>query len=608
MRRALLGILLAVSLPLTALARVEPYPASFRTMDIPTQGAVIHVRVAGQGPAILMLHGFGDTGDMWQPLAIAMMHGHTVVVPDLRGMGLSSHPDTGYDKKTQAQDLAQVLDSLKAGPVDLVTHDIGNMVGYAFAAQYPQRVRRWVAMDAPLPGVGNWAAQLSNPKTWHFNFHGPDEERLVAGRERIFLDRFWNELSANPQGIDEQTRAHYARLYARPHAMHDAFEQFVAFPQDGVDNRAFLAKGKLAIPVLAIGGDHSYGAAMAAEYQVVATDVTEKVIADAGHWLMEEQPANTVAAIREFIDKQAPQKSTPAQLVDALNGLFGKQTTGRAVHAKGIVVEGSFTPAAGAVALSKAPHFATTVRVTARFSDFAGIPSVSDADPLASPRGLALKFHLPDGSDTDLVTHSFNGFPAPTADEFRQFLMALAASGPGVAKPTPADTYLAAHPIARTFLQTQPPPPVSYATVSYFGVNAFKFTNAQGKVTYGRYRIEPLTGQKFLTREQIATADSNYLATELPRRLANSPIRFKMAIQIAEAVDPLDDPSVAWPETRKQVEIGTLEITRVVPDSESQQRALLFMPLALPPGIEPEDPMLKARNEAYPVSYARRHQ
>jgi pimeloyl-ACP methyl ester carboxylesterase len=250
-----------------------------------------------------MLHGFGDTGDMWAPLAAAVLDHHTVVIPDLRGMGMSSHPDGGYDKKTQARDIARVLDVLGIPKAALATHDIGNMVGYAFAAQYPERVTRWVAMDAPLPGVGNWAAQLTNPKTWHFNFHGPDEERLVAGRERIFLDRFWNELSADPRGIDEETRRHYAHFYALPHAMHDALEQFAAFPQDGIDNRAFLAKGRLTMPVLAIGGDHSYGALMANEYQVVATHVTGAVVADAGHWLMEEQPTLTVATIRAFLNE-----------------------------------------------------------------------------------------------------------------------------------------------------------------------------------------------------------------------------------------------------------------------------------------------------------------
>ncbi|HEY4264802.1 MAG TPA: alpha/beta hydrolase, partial [Micropepsaceae bacterium] len=172
---------------------------------------------------------------------------------------------------------------------------------YALAAQYPQRITKWAVIDAPLPGVGNWAAQLSNPKTWHFNFHGPDEERLVAGRERIFLDRFWNELSDDPRRIDEQTRAHYSAFYARPHAMHDALEQFVAFPQDGIDNRAFLAKGKLMMPVLAVGGAKSYGAGMETELKFVATNVKAGIVPDSGHWIMEENPAATTKLVMDFL-------------------------------------------------------------------------------------------------------------------------------------------------------------------------------------------------------------------------------------------------------------------------------------------------------------------
>ena len=222
--------------------------------------------------------------------AAKLVADHTVIVPDLRGMGLSAHPDTGYTKDNEARDIAGVMDALKVDKAHLVTHDIGNMVGYALAAQYPARITKWVVIDAPLPGVGNWAAQLSNPKTWHFNFYGPDEERLVAGRERIYLDRFYNELSAHPEKIDEATRAHYATLYARPHAMHDAFEQFEAFPQDGVDNRAFRAKGKLTMPVLALGGEKSYGTKMKAELDDVASNVKGGVIPDSGHWIMEENP------------------------------------------------------------------------------------------------------------------------------------------------------------------------------------------------------------------------------------------------------------------------------------------------------------------------------
>jgi len=248
-----------------------------------------------------MLHGFADTGDMWAELAAALIGKHTVVVPDLRGMGRSSHPPAGYDKKTQGQDIARALDKLGIEKADLVTHDIGNMVGYAFAAQFPARVTRWVALDAPLPGIGPWDEILKSPMLWHFNFRGPDMERLVAGRERIYLDRFWNELSANPKAIDEATRNHYAALYARPGGMHSAFEQFAAFTQDAVDNKAFSAKGKLGMPVLAIGADKSFGTTQADVLRLVASDVTGQTIANSGHWLMEEQPAATVAAIAAFL-------------------------------------------------------------------------------------------------------------------------------------------------------------------------------------------------------------------------------------------------------------------------------------------------------------------
>jgi pimeloyl-ACP methyl ester carboxylesterase len=299
-----LALLCALAAVAPAAAKVQSFPPGFRTQEIKTDGATIHVRVGGQGPAVVMLHGFGDTGDMWAPLAAAMMRDHTVVVPDLRGMGLSSHPEAGYDKKTQGGDIARVLDALKIQKADLVTHDIGNMVGYALAAQWPDRVTRWVVMDAPLPGIGPWDEIIRSPALWHFNFRGPDVERLVKGRERIYLDRFWNELSATPKSIDEATRRHYAALYARPGAMHSAFNQFAGFVQDAVDNKALAAKGKLAMPVLAIGADKSFGTAMADDLRFVATDVTPVVISNSGHWLMEEQPAATIAAIRAFLDKK----------------------------------------------------------------------------------------------------------------------------------------------------------------------------------------------------------------------------------------------------------------------------------------------------------------
>jgi len=288
-------------LAMPALAQVQPFPPGFKSETISTNGTRIFVRVGGHGPAVVLLHGYGETGDMWAPLAAKLAHDHTVIVPDLRGMGLSSHPAGGYDKKTQAADVAGVLDALKVDKVELVTHDIGNMVGYAFAAEQPARVTKFALLDAPLPGVGPWDEILKSPLLWHFRFGGPDMERLVAGRERIYLDRFWDELSADPSGIDEATREHYADLYARPHAIHDAFEQFVAFPQDGVDNQAFLTKGKLTMPVLALGGEKSYGSSMAAELEFVASDAKGGVIPHSGHWVMEENPAATTAMIVDFL-------------------------------------------------------------------------------------------------------------------------------------------------------------------------------------------------------------------------------------------------------------------------------------------------------------------
>ena len=283
---------------------MQPFPTGFRTQDIATNGVTLHVRIGGHGPAAILLHGYGETGDMWVPLAAELARDHTVVVPDLRGMGLSSRPQSGYDKKTQGHDVAGVLDALTIDRADLITHDIGNMVGYAFAAQYRSRVARFVIMDAPLPGVGPWEEVLKNPLLWHFRFGGPDMERLVAGRERIYLDRFWNEFSADPKAFSEISREHYAKLYAQPGAMHAGFAQFAAFDQDAIDNRGFVASGKLTMPILAVGGEKSFGTMMATVMRAAATDVRELVIRNSGHWLMEEQPVATVAAVRAFLDLQ----------------------------------------------------------------------------------------------------------------------------------------------------------------------------------------------------------------------------------------------------------------------------------------------------------------
>jgi pimeloyl-ACP methyl ester carboxylesterase len=279
------------------------FPQSFKTETIAANGATFHVRVGGKGPAVVLLHGYGETGDMWAPLAAQLERGRLVIAPDLRGIGLSSPPPGGYDKKTQGEDVAKVLDALKIGKVDLVTHDIGNMVGYAFAAAHRDRVKKFVIIDAPLPGVGPWDDIVRSHALWHFSFYGPDAERLVQGRERIYLDRFWNEFSADPKKFGEASREHYAALYARPGAMHAGFEQFKAFDQDAIDNKAFVAAGKLTMPVLAVGGEKSFGPMMATVMRAAATDVTEAIVPNSGHWVMEENPLATIKLITDFLAK-----------------------------------------------------------------------------------------------------------------------------------------------------------------------------------------------------------------------------------------------------------------------------------------------------------------
>jgi pimeloyl-ACP methyl ester carboxylesterase len=292
---------LALALAHPATAAVQPFPSAFKTQTIQAGDAALHVVTGGHGPAVVLLHGFGDTGAMWSPLAARLAAHHTVVVPDLRGMGLSSHPAGGYDKWTQAGDVRAVLDKLGIDHAVVVGHDIGTMVAFAYASRYPDRTDRLVVMDAPVPGVPPWEQIVRSPQLWHFSFGGPDAERLVAGRERIYLDRFWNEFAGDPKKVDEATRTYYAKLYARPGAMHSAFAQFLSIPKDAEDNQKVLAH-KLPMPVLAIGGAKSFGANEAVVMRNAATNVTEVVVPDAGHWLMEEAPEATMKAILGFVD------------------------------------------------------------------------------------------------------------------------------------------------------------------------------------------------------------------------------------------------------------------------------------------------------------------
>jgi pimeloyl-ACP methyl ester carboxylesterase len=300
-------IAFAIALASAKVAAAQPaLPSTFKSQIVHSPaGADIFVRSAGTGPAVVLIHGYAETSDSWAPLAAELEKTYTVIVPDLRGIGSSSRPAGGYDKKTQAADIRAVVTTLGFDRTFVVSHDIGIMVAYAYAAIYPDKVERLVVMDAPLPGIAPWDDIVKDPRLWHFSFWGPDEERLVQGRERIYLDRIWNDFSATPTQPDDATRKFYAAQYAKPGAMRAGFAHFKAFSQDAQDNQAF-ARTKLTMPVLAVGGEKSFGATEAVVFRAVAVNVREAVVPNSGHWLMEESPTYTVALIRDYLKDPLP--------------------------------------------------------------------------------------------------------------------------------------------------------------------------------------------------------------------------------------------------------------------------------------------------------------
>ncbi len=319
-----------------------------------------------------------------------------------------------------------------------------------------------------------------------------------------------------------------------------------------------------------------------------------------------------VSASPGFAADPAPadQKPLPTATVDAFNKLSGGPHAGfRANHAKGVLVAGTFTPAKGAAAFSKSPHFARSVPVLVRFSNATGVPNLPDADPNASAHGVAIRFQLPGGANTDIVSISANDFPVATPEEFLGLLQAVAQSGPGVAKPTPIEQFLGSHPAALRFVTTPRPAPDSFGTLAFYGVNAFKFTNAKGVSHYARYQILPLAGEHALSDADAAKAAPNYLMDELPQRIAKGPVKFRLLAQVANVGDNVTDPTAVWPADRKRVELGTLALNSTPKEQVKAQQALLFNPLALQAGIEPSaDPVLLARPAAYGVSYGQRAQ
>ncbi|HEY2118424.1 MAG TPA: catalase family peroxidase [Candidatus Acidoferrum sp.] len=297
------------------------------------------------------------------------------------------------------------------------------------------------------------------------------------------------------------------------------------------------------------------------------------------------------------------------QLVDALNTLFGVHPGFRATHAKGVICEGTFTPNVAAASLSRAPHFQGALTpVTVRFSDFTGIPNIPDNDPNANPRGMGIKFHVDGGAETDIVAHSFNGFPVGTAEEFLEFLRAVASSAPDAPKPSPVELFLSTRPRAAAFVTTPKPAPASFASQSYYSVNALKFTNAHGTSRYARYQIHPVDGEAHLNDAETAAKPANYLFDEIVERLAKAPAKFKLVAQLAAEGDKTQDASITWPDDRPRVELGVITVTKRAEDSDAIQRRLVFDPANLIDGIElSNDPLPAARSAVYSIAYQRRN-
>jgi len=274
-------------------------PIASRTADV--DGVRLHYLAAGKGPALILLHGYAETSRMWKPIMPVLAERFTVIAPDLPGIGDSAIPADGMDMKTAASRIHALARSLGVAKAKVVGHDIGLMVAYAYAAQFPREVEKLVLMDAFLPGVGHWEEVYDNPSLWHFRFNGPTPEALVRGRERTYFEHYWNDFAADKtRSLPEADRKAYTEAYSRPGRMRAGWAYFVSFPQAAKDF-AQLSQTRLTMPVLAIGGEKSLGEFLGQQTKLVASDVTVVVLKDTGHWIMEERPKDTTDALLKFL-------------------------------------------------------------------------------------------------------------------------------------------------------------------------------------------------------------------------------------------------------------------------------------------------------------------
>ncbi|HVM91885.1 MAG TPA: alpha/beta hydrolase [Terriglobales bacterium] len=294
------------ALPLATTLALAAQPAGqtpIAARDAELDGLKLHYLTAGKGPAVILLHGYTQTSRMWRPIIPRLAQKFTVIAPDLPGIGDSGIPKNGdgLDMKTAALRIHALARQLGIQKASVVGHDIGLMVAYAYAAQFPAETEKLVVMDAFLPGVPGWEPYYNNPNLWHFRFHGPTPEALVAGREKIYFAYFWNDLAADKNhSVPEADREAYVAAYSRPGRMRAGWAYFAAWPQTASDF-AEMAKTKLTMPVLSIAGDKASASTLMAQMKLVATDTKELVLKDAGHWVMEERPKETMDAILNFL-------------------------------------------------------------------------------------------------------------------------------------------------------------------------------------------------------------------------------------------------------------------------------------------------------------------
>ena len=290
-------------------------------------------------------------------------------------------------------------------------------------------------------------------------------------------------------------------------------------------------------------------------------------------------------------------------LITQFKAIFGAYPGFRPAHAKGVMLTGTFRPAVEASSLSRAPHFANQTPVTVRFSNSTGVPLIPDNDPNANPRGLALRFNLGEHVHTDIVSHSTDGFPTRTGQEFLEFLKAVASSDLKNLAGSPLEAFLGSHPAALAFVQAPKPAPSSFARETYFGVTAMKLANKDGVSRFGRYRIVPEEGNDHLDDAATAAKAANYLFDEITERVTKGPTRFKLMVQLAEAGDIVDDATKHWPESRTLMELGTVELTELVADNAKEEQRIIFDPIPRVDGIEPsDDPLLELRAAIYLIS------